>query len=590
MHAPVTDTIKPFVDSDIEVRRRWYPVADGAELLDAPTVFWSAKWEPFPYLPRTAGPVYAGEVSFPRVGTPRGLPNDHVCDLADIETGGHFDPDVFVVYDSEWIPDCCGASDMCTTQLCSQDQVNARPAAQLRSYPIPHQDATGTTPMYMSQWAANQGNNVPAYPGTLDVWLPAGEDNPAGWSLEEVADDSGVPVFREETFRRAADEAITERKDSTGWTLAIEKGGDSGTLTARINGDGVLELCGVNAVICADLMPAGVSFRSGAPLIGNGDEQAGATPIPPGAHVLDNDPPDGYAFVLQAVEAAEVDVYPSSFTGHRVFPPPGESFVGMATDDPLEISFPLSGPVMYRLLRLKPVAGAALWSATAYRITGELPPVGTVTSVDIGTSSLGLSVGGGPVTNTGTLTVDLHADLEQLVGFPAADAILAGDGAGNWTPVAIGDWLNFAGGVLDVVPPTGDNQQVVGTTFSITAASGTYQATGTTIALATAGTYLITGKIRGTVLPGASTSHFITAKLRDTTNGADITDSETVICYSDASGQAGVATAGFTVRVIAAGAVTLEVYAFRSGTTFTLSDVNVSDANGRTVFNVTRLE
>jgi hypothetical protein len=364
----------------------------------------------------------------------------------------------------------------------------------------------------------------------------------------------------------------------------------SGTLTARIVG-GVLELCGANAIICAALLPAGVQVWDHEAFVAVGTDQATAYPItkPSNAIIITSTAGAGVRLPVSGTGPNQVTLLNVSATKtFKVYPAAGDAFIpGFVANASIDLA-PETQLFLQRVATNQ-------WMVEVEKRTVTVPPpppptTGTVESVDIGTSSSGLSVGGGPVTVTGTLTVDLHADLEQLVGFPSADAILAGDGAGNWTPVAIGDWLNFAGGVLDVVPPTGDNQQVVGTTFSITAASGTYQATGTTIALATAGTYLITGKIRGTVLPGASTSHFITAKLRDITNAADIANSETLVCYSDASGQADAATAGFTARVIAAGAVTLEVYAFRSGTTFTLSDVCVSDANGRTVFNVTRLE
>lgn len=281
----VTDVIRPFTDSFIETVRRWYPVPEDTPLIGFPTVFTSNRWEPFPYLERTAGEVYAAPVTYPRVGTPPGLTYDHVCSPADLATGAKYDPTVHVVYDDEWIPECCGRESVCTTQLCAQDPVMGWPAAQLWSFPINHQDADGTTPAFLFQRAKNAAGTPFPSPGWLTAWYPAGRDNPPVWTWAQEADPTGALQSDIEEVRFAADNAITVTKDSAGWTLAAQLGVDSGEITAQIT-DGVLELCGTNATICRDLLPTDTSFLDSLPVQAFGTVYATASPLIAGVHYL----------------------------------------------------------------------------------------------------------------------------------------------------------------------------------------------------------------------------------------------------------------------------------------------------------------
>lgn len=92
---------------------------------------------------------------------------------------------------------------------------------------------------------------------------------------------------------------------------------------------------------------------------------------------------------------------------------------------------------------------------------------GSVTSVDIGTTSAGLTVGGGPVTNSGTLTVNLSAGLQAL------HTLAASEGSG-------------------IVAQTGENtftqRTITGTASNISVTNGSGVSGNPTIDLVDAGT------------------------------------------------------------------------------------------------------
>ncbi len=104
----VTDKIRPFVDSDLEVTRVWYPVPWGTPMLGFPTAFTCARWEPFPWLERTVGEVYPPQVSFVKTPTPERLTFQKVCGTPEeFAAGVVFDPDTDAQRDAEGIPACC---------------------------------------------------------------------------------------------------------------------------------------------------------------------------------------------------------------------------------------------------------------------------------------------------------------------------------------------------------------------------------------------------------------------------------------------------------------------------------------------------
>ena len=132
---------------------------------------------------------------------------------------------------------------------------------------------------------------------------------------------------------------------------------------------------------------------------------------------------------------------------------------------------------------------------------------------------------------------------------------------------------------------------VLGSTFSITGTTGTYQATGLSISLPSAGTYKISGNIRGALTGNAGTRWEIYVKLRNTTDGADITDSERLIVLTGTTGMQLQSTAPIDIIVTVAASKTIEVYAARDGAgtpSWTLSQLN-SDTRGKSTLMYERI-
>ena len=132
---------------------------------------------------------------------------------------------------------------------------------------------------------------------------------------------------------------------------------------------------------------------------------------------------------------------------------------------------------------------------------------------------------------------------------------------GNFTHASIDSHINN----LDKHLPIVNGSAVLGSNFDITGTAGTYQATGLSITLPAAGTYKITGNIRGALNGNAGTRWEMYAKLRNTTDGADITNSETLIVLTASSGFHLQNTAPIDILVTVAASKTIEVYAARAG-------------------------
>jgi hypothetical protein len=132
---------------------------------------------------------------------------------------------------------------------------------------------------------------------------------------------------------------------------------------------------------------------------------------------------------------------------------------------------------------------------------------------------------------------------------------------------------------------TGTNgESVLASAFGLTAGAGTYQDTGLAITLPSAGTYLLLANIATVLAPNTGTSWFISAKLYNSTDAADVANSERIciLTYTAASIQETMAALSMPITVTASKVIKL--YAKRDGTgtpTFTASSI-YSDANGRT--------
>jgi hypothetical protein len=128
--------------------------------------------------------------------------------------------------------------------------------------------------------------------------------------------------------------------------------------------------------------------------------------------------------------------------------------------------------------------------------------------------------------------------------------------------------------------PSGES--VLGADFTLSAANGTYQDTGLSLSLPSAGTYRIYIHVRGSVAFSAGSLGFITAKLFNSTDGTDVANSETLVVVHDSTTGSNQAATGAAMLVTVAAAKTIKLYAKRdSATTWTTSSIR-STVDGRT--------
>ena len=130
---------------------------------------------------------------------------------------------------------------------------------------------------------------------------------------------------------------------------------------------------------------------------------------------------------------------------------------------------------------------------------------------------------------------------------------------------------------------------VLGANFSLTGADGVYQDTGLSVTLPSSGTYLVFADIRYSIDVSGGYG-FMLAKLRNTTDGADVANSERELVFTeDVDAREGTAALHMTVTVAAA--KTIKLYASRTkaaGASWVTSDIP-SSANGRTVLTYLRV-
>ena len=74
---------------------------------------------------------------------------------------------------------------------------------------------------------------------------------------------------------------------------------------------------------------------------------------------------------------------------------------------------------------------------------------GTVTSVNLTAPAAGITVSGGPVTTSGSITLALADDLAALEALSGTNTIYYRSGASTWSAVTIGSNLTFSGGTLN---------------------------------------------------------------------------------------------------------------------------------------------
>jgi hypothetical protein len=168
-------------------------------------------------------------------------------------------------------------------------------------------------------------------------------------------------------------------------------------------------------------------------------------------------------------------------------------------------------------------------------------------------------------------------NLSDLPSKPAARANL---GLGDAATHAAGDFLPSS----TTLPITNAAAMVaLGATYALTGSSGAWSYTGLSITLPSAGTYIIFLNARCSLLMSAGGSAWLSAKLYNDTDGADVPNSEQMVGLTNQTGAWLQSTSSAAVVITVAASKTIKLYAKRdgSGPTFTISELPV-DANGRT--------
>lgn len=168
-------------------------------------------------------------------------------------------------------------------------------------------------------------------------------------------------------------------------------------------------------------------------------------------------------------------------------------------------------------------------------------------------------------------------------------AVLLGNGTspvGSAAPSTSGQVLTSTGAsgdpaFADTVTAS-NSASMLASTFSITAANGTYAGTGLTVTLPSAGTYLVLGNIRSTVAVSAGAGANISFRLRDTTAGSDVSTSTRIGAYASTTGAAYITTTPIAELIAVASSHVIELYAAsNTGTTYTARSID-SDTAGYT--------
>lgn len=98
-----------------------------------------------------------------------------------------------------------------------------------------------------------------------------------------------------------------------------------------------------------------------------------------------------------------------------------------------------------------------VWSGASMVLIGGTGFLGTVTSVNLTAPAAGITVAGGPITGSGSITLALANDLAALEALTGTDTIYYRSGVSTWTAVTIGSNLTFSGGTLSGSAGTTDH-------------------------------------------------------------------------------------------------------------------------------------
>ena len=182
---------------------------------------------------------------------------------------------------------------------------------------------------------------------------------------------------------------------------------------------------------------------------------------------------------------------------------------------------------------------------------------------------------------TGASTLAAHG---VVIGNGTAAVNVTGAGTANQVLTSNGA---SADPTFQNVPQATFSSSSLSSTFNITGSSGTYQDTGLSISLPSAGTYRVSGIIRFTlVLNSGSAAASMSAKLYNSTDAADVGDYTISLLGYNVPTSYMVSSAPYDVFVTVNGAKTLKLYAARfSGTNYFASSIDGADTNGSTHLN-----
>ena len=159
--------------------------------------------------------------------------------------------------------------------------------------------------------------------------------------------------------------------------------------------------------------------------------------------------------------------------------------------------------------------------------------IGGVTSVDLTAPAAGITVSGGPITTSGSITLALANDLAALEALSGTNTIYYRSGSDTWSPVTISTGLSFSGGTLTA---TGDG------TGTVTSVAATAPAAGFTISgspITTAGTFVFALADDLAALEGLAGTGIAARTAANTWAQRTITGTADKITVTDGDGVAG---------------------------------------------------
>ena len=133
-------------------------------------------------------------------------------------------------------------------------------------------------------------------------------------------------------------------------------------------------------------------------------------------------------------------------------------------------------------------------------------------------------------------------------------------------------------------------QTVLGSTYDISAANGTYVDAGLAVTLPSAGTYKITADLRSTLSFSGAGAGFLAAKLYNSTDAADVANSEQLLHYSETPDVGSISTTSLNRIVTVSAGKMIKIYVKRdAASVWAVSSID-SDSTGRSAMSYIQLQ